>query len=472
MNSDHLRKPVRHAIVVGGGLAGILTAAALTDHAEAITVIERDVLPQAAEPRRGLPQARHAHLLYSGGARAIESILPGTEKKWLDAGAHRISLPTGLVSLSSEGWLRRWPEMQYLIACSRDLLDLVVREQVLARSAVTLRDGTEVTGLAGNAQRVTGVTVRDCSQAAEALLEADFVVDAGGRGSSAPQWLSDLGVSTVRQVDVDSGLAYATRIFKAPSGAEGFPVVGVQPDPRQPVPGQSATIVPVEGGRWLVTLSGTRGGHPSKKPEEFEPFARQVRHPVVADLIRHAEPLTDVHVSHSTVNHRRLYEKLNQWPAGFIALGDSVATYNPIYGQGMSVAAQSAYALRDILRARDPHSPETSRFLQRTISRIVQGPWDLATGQDILYPGATGPQPPAAARILRGYMDRLTLTAGGRPATCRALLDTITLSTPLTHLLTPTVAVGVLRGPKAPPLAQPPLTAREKEFTQRSTAHS
>ncbi|GHC39029.1 FAD-dependent monooxygenase [Streptomyces cinnamoneus] len=454
-------KNTTHAVVLGGGLTGILAAAALAGHAH-VTVLERDELPDAPAPRRGLPQARHAHLLYSGGARVIEELLPGTHDRWLKAGAHRIPLPTGLVTLSPQGWLRRWHEMQYLIACSRDLLDWVVREQVLKLPNVALRDHTEVLGPTGSAQRVTGVRVRDTRTGDTTELAAGLVVDAGGRGSAAPQWLAELGLPPVPERTVDSGLAYATRIFRAPAGAQGFPVVGVQPDARRPVPGQSATLVPIEDGQWLVTLSGTRGGHPPKDPEQFVTFARQVRHPIVGDLIADAEPLTDVKISRSTISRRRLYESLPDWPTGFTVLGDAVATYNPIYGQGMSVAAQSAAALRDGLRAHGLQNPGLAREVQRAVGRIVQGPWDLATGQDILYPGATGRQPPAAAKLLRGYMDRLTRTAAGRPAVCRALLDTLTLSAPLTRLLSPTVAIGVMRGTELPPLAEPPLTRAER----------
>lgn len=96
-------------------MAGMLAAAALSPRAD-VTVVERDVLPEGPEARKGLPQARHAHLLWSGGVRAMEELLPGVTEAWLAAGARRIPLPTGLVTLQPQGWLRRWPEMQFMIA--------------------------------------------------------------------------------------------------------------------------------------------------------------------------------------------------------------------------------------------------------------------------------------------------------------------------------------------------------------------
>lgn len=444
------------AVVLGGGLTGMLAATVLAPHAE-VHIVERDLLPGTPAPRKGLPQAQHAHLLWSGGARIIESLLPGITQRWLTAGARRIPLPTGLVSLTSAGWLRRWPEMQYLIACSRDLLDWVVRQQVLAHPRIRVHTRTEPVGLCGTAGHITGVHVRDNATGDVQQLHADLVIDATGRGSAATAWLAALGLPPVPEEHVDSGLAYATRIFQAPAGTAHWPVVNVQSDARVPAPGRTATLVPIESARWLVTLSGTRGGQPTREASAFLPFARNVRHPIVADLIADAEPLTDVRLSRSTVNRRRRFDLLRTWPRGLIVLGDAVATYNPLYGQGMSVAAQEAAALRDALNRYGLAAPDLARRLQRTVGRLTQAPWAMATGQDILYPGAIGPQPPAATRLLRGYTDRLLKTATGDPAVTRALLDVMTLSAPLQRLLRPDVAARVLLGPVQPPLAAPPL---------------
>ncbi|MFF3286510.1 FAD-dependent monooxygenase [Streptomyces sp. NPDC003023] len=463
LSSDPIRTSrgtSRRAVVIGGGLAGMLAAGVLREYVEEVIVVERDVLPDGPRSRKSLPQAHHAHLLWSGGARAIETLLPGTTDRWLAAGGRRIALPTGLVSMSAHGWFRRFPEMQFLVACSRDLLDWVVREQVLAHPRVTVLESTELLGLHGAGGRVRGVRVRGDADG-ERLLPADLVIDASGRGSRAPEWLRALGVDEVREEKVDSGLAYASRIFRAPEGSEEYPVVNVQADAREPRPGCTATIVPIEDRRWLVTLSGTRGGQPTNAADEFEDFARSVRHPVVADLIAHAQPLTDVVVSRSTVNRRRYYEKVRNWPEGFVAVGDSVATYNPVYGHGMSVAAQGVLALRRALAAHGVTSPGLARRVQRSLGGPVGTAWDLATGQDILYPGAIGREPGAAAQVLRTYVDRLMLTATGRPLVAKALFDVMTLSAPTSSLLKPEIAMAVLRGPKLGPLAGPPLSDDE-----------
>ncbi|MGI5135068.1 MULTISPECIES: FAD-dependent oxidoreductase [unclassified Streptomyces] len=453
--------PLR-AVVVGGGMAGMLTAAALSAYAD-VTVVERDVLPDGPEPRRGLPQARHVHVIWSGGARAMEELLPGVTEAWLAAGARRIPLPTGLVSMQPRGWFRRWPEMQFMIACSRDLLDWVVRERVAKNERVTVLQRTELLSLEGGASRVTGVRVRT-DGGEERVLTADLVVDAAGRGSRASVLLEALGVPEAPLEEVDSGLAYSSRIFRAPPGTEDFPLVNVQSDATVPVPGRTTTIEPIEGGRWLVTLSGTRGGEPPSSAAEFETFAREsVRHPVVGELIAHAEPLSDPVVTRSTVNRRRFYEKVKGWPEGFVALGDSVATYNPVYGHGLSVAALGAQALGALVAEHGLSAPGLARRAQRAVARPVATAWEFATSTDIHYPDATGKPPGLANRLLGGYVNRLMHAATGRPLVARAFFDVVTLSKPVSELLRPAVVLAVLRGPRQALLTEPPLTSAEWE---------
>ena len=450
----------RRAVVIGGGMAGMLAAAALSTYAD-VTVVERDTLPDGPAARRGLPQARHVHVIWSGGAGAMEQLVPGVTDAWLAAGARRIPLPTSLVSMQPRGWFRRWPEMQFMIACSRDLLDWVVRERVIGSERLTVLQRAEVLSLEGDVSRVTGVRVRT-DDGQERVLEADLVVDGAGRGSRAPIWLEELGVSEAPLEEVDSGLAYSSRIFQAPPGTEGFPLVNVQSDATVPVPGRTTTIEPIEGGRWLVTLSGTRGGEPPASAAEFEAFAREsVRHPVVGELIAHAKPLSDPVVTRSTVNRRRFYEKVKGWPEGFVAIGDSVATYNPVYGHGLSVAAQGALALGELVAEHGLTAPGLARRAQRAVARPVATAWEFATSTDIHYPGAIGKAPGLTNRLLGAYVNRLMLAATGRPLVAKAFFDVVTLSKPLSELVRPAVVLAVLRGPHRAPLSEPPLTQAE-----------
>lgn len=451
----------RRALVIGGGLAGMLASAALRGAVDEVLVVEDDELPDGPLPRRGLPQARHAHMFWSGGVHAAEAVLPGITGRWLAAGANRIPIPTGMVALSSQGWFRRWDrETHFVLACSRDLLDAVLRDHVLAGEGVTVLQRTRVEGLTGGPRRVTGVRVRG-RDGRERTLEADFVVDASGRASRAPRHLEELGVSSAPERSLDLGLVYATRVFRAPQGAGGFPIVSVQSDPRSGRPGQSASILPVEGGRWIVTETGTRAGEPTDDAEDFAVFPRGLRHPVVGEIVSRLEPLTGVSLSRSTRNTRRYFERVRDWPERFVVLGDALAAFNPLYGHGMSVAAQTAAVLWREAGARGVDSPGLARHVQRAMAKPVGAAWELATGQDVFYPEVRGGGPSLRDRILGRYVDRLVRTSCGRFSMVEDLSDVTSLQAPLTHLVRPRVLLGAVRGPQYPPLSGPPLTARE-----------
>ncbi|MCC4314809.1 NAD(P)/FAD-dependent oxidoreductase [Streptomyces malaysiensis] len=341
---------------------------------------------------------------------------------------------------------------------SRDLLDWVVRKEVLANDQITLAPPGRAVALLDNPTRVTGVRIRDEISGRETELQADFVVDATGRTSQASRWLANLGLTTPAEETVDSGLTYATKILQAPKGTPtDFPLINVQADHLAARPGQSATLIPIENRRWLVTLSGTRGGEPSTEASRFIDFARGVRHPIVGDLIARARPDTPVYGSHSTANRRRYFERLPHWPDGFIVLGDAVATYNPIYGHGMSVAARSALALHRGLARHGMHTG-AARRIQRTIAGTTQGAWTTATNLDVLYPHAIGTPPTVAARLLQRYVDRLVKAASDRPAVAAAFYGAFALSKPMAQRLSPKAALATLLGHTRPALADPPLS--------------
>ncbi|MET8802382.1 FAD-dependent oxidoreductase [Streptomyces sp. NPDC004546] len=456
--------PARTAVVLGGSHTGMLAARALAESADRVVVVERDALPEGPEPRKGLPQARHAHMLWSGGVRAVEELLPGITDALKAAGGRRHPFTTGVVALSAQGWFRRWPESHHVILAGRDLLDATIRAQVLADERIELADGTEALGLTGTGAAVTGVRIRT-RDGAERTLPAGLVVDATGRGSRAPRWLADLGLPAPQVREIDPGLVYASRLFLAPEAArEGFPVVNVQLDPRGEGPGRSGFLLPIEDGRWIVTLAGTRGGEPTAADEDFIPFAREkLRHPLLGELLERAEPLSDVSLTRSTVNRRHFYERMPAWPENFTVLGDALAVFNPVYGHGLSAAAQSAVLLREVIRRHGWGTPGLARRVQRAVARPVRAAWDLALGQDVFYPGATEAGPTVRDRLLSAYVGRLMYTATGNGRIARRVTDVTSLERGAQVLLTPGVLLAAAVGPLQPPLTEPPLTAEERK---------
>jgi 2-polyprenyl-6-methoxyphenol hydroxylase-like FAD-dependent oxidoreductase len=452
----------RRAVVIGAGLAGMLAAAALSDTADEVIVLERDDLPDGPEHRKGLPQGRHAHLLLAGGLAAMEDLLPtaGPRRLLLDAGAHEISLGSGMIGHTSEGWYRRWRhDGPTMLACSRALLDWVIREAVLAHTKTQIRTA-QVTGLTGTADRVTGVRLSGPS--GETELDAAFVVDASGRGSRVTHWLKQLGISGIAERTVDSGLVNATRVYRVPEGAERFPMTIVYADPYSGRPGRSGMILPIEGGRWMVSLAGTRGGEPPADPDGFLRYTLDLPDPIVGRLISGAEPLTDVHLSRSTHNTRRYLEKTRDWPEGFGVLGDALATFNPVYGQGMSVAALGARSLRDEAGDCGLDCPGLARRVQRGAARSVEAAWAMAVGQDVWYPDTRGGRPTVADRVVTRYSRRLTKAATGSYRAAAALWDVSSLVSGPERLLHPTTLLAVANGALLPPLSEPPLSSVER----------
>ncbi|WP_107501734.1 NAD(P)/FAD-dependent oxidoreductase [Streptomyces viridosporus] len=455
----------RRAVVIGAGLAGMLAAAVLsTAGADEVVVLDRDDLPEGPEHRRGLPQGRHAHLLMAGGMAAMEDLVPGAglRKRLLAAGAHEVSLSSGMLARTPEGWLRRWRrEGPAMLTCSRALLDWEVRAAVLEHCPVEVRKAA-VVGLTGSPARVRGVRVAAPGEDTE--LEADFVVDASGRGTRVVTWLAGLGLTGVEERTVDSGLVNATRVYRMPEGAERFPLTVVQPDPYGSGPGRSGMMLPIEGGRWMVSLGGTRGGEPPADPEGFLRYTLALPDPIVGRLISGAEPLTDIHLSRSTSNVRRYLEKSARWPEGFVVLGDALGTFNPVYGQGMSVAAFGARVLdREVSRS-GLASPGLARRVLRGAARSVDAAWSMAVGQDLFYPEVRGGRPGVADRVATAYSRRMTRAATGSPAAASALWDVTSMRTPPTRMFRPAAVLAALTGSPLPPLTAPPLTPGERRI--------
>ncbi|MEU7746678.1 FAD-dependent monooxygenase [Nonomuraea sp. NPDC049158] len=378
------------AVVLGGGFAGTLAGAVLARHVDDVIVIENDHYPADPRARRGLPQSQHSHVLVAGGARALQELLPGTLEELFARGAHHRRLPGDALILAAAGWFRRLDTGAYLISCSRGLLDQVVRQRALgavstctgtrAPGAVSTWAGTRALGLVGDASRVTGVSVSREDGAPE-TIEADLVVDATGRRSKAPRWLAEIGGPEIEELTVSSGLAYSTRVFQAPAELAGeIPAIMLHPRPSRGRPGQGATLFPIEDGRWIVTLTGTRGGEPPTDERGFADFARSLRDPIVADLMAAATPLGGVRPYRDTSNRRRFFERARP-PAGFVAIGDAVVAVNPVHSHGMSVAALGALRLDRELTRRGL-DPAATPELQAAMTAEAESSWRMALAQD------------------------------------------------------------------------------------------
>ncbi|MEU6932414.1 FAD-dependent monooxygenase [Streptomyces sp. NPDC046374] len=453
------RRRTRHAVVIGGSLAGLLAARVLSEHAERVTVVERDRYPEGPDARPGVPQGRHLHVLIEGGQRALDELLPGFMAELGGLGAPKLGVPRDMIQWQNGQWYVRSEATAHFYTGPRPQLEWLVRQRVLADPRIELVDGTETVGLLGDAARVRGVLVRERGAGADReprALEADLVVDASGRSTRAPDWLAGIGAEAPHEETLDTGLAYGTRVYRAPAEDPSTDALGyyVVPNPGQVYGG---VVLPLGDGRHLVTLSGLRGDEPPTDEKLFEEYARKLPHPVVSDWITKAEPLSPVYGFRKTSNIRRRYDRPGRRPAGFLATGDALCAFNPIYGQGMAVAALTAVALREALA--DSRRTPTTRRVQRALLDASKQAWDISAGADKKMPGATGDagRSGVADRVTGWYMRRVQERASGNPVVGTPFRAALTLTAPLTGVFAPAVAREVLFGPVPHTPASPPL---------------
>jgi 2-polyprenyl-6-methoxyphenol hydroxylase-like FAD-dependent oxidoreductase len=421
------------AVVLGAGIAGLLTAAALADEYTNVTVVDRDIVPTGVEHRRGTPHGRHTHGLLPRGVQAAEALVPGLVDELVARGARAGDV------LANVRWhllgrrLRQTPTALLVVSASRPLIEAAMRRRVLARPNVTLIGGYDVVGVAASPDRsrITAARVTSVTGDGSRVLPADLVVDATGRGSRAPRWLADYGYPAVESDRVTIDLAYATREFLAPPDLLGEDLAIVTT--RYPGQRHGGVLQRIEGGRVIVTLAGVLGVRPPSDLDGFLAYAGRLAAPDIADALRLAVPASAPASFRLPTYVRHRYERLAAWPAGLVVIGDAACGFNPTYAQGMTVAAVEALALRDDLRRHARFEP--GRFFA-TQAAILDPPWFLGVGADTAVAGVTGPRLPASP-LTGEHVRRLQVAAADDAAVAAALVRVNSLVDPPSTLLDP-----------------------------------
>ncbi|WP_225849189.1 NAD(P)/FAD-dependent oxidoreductase [Streptomyces sp. HPF1205] len=446
------------AVVIGGGLAGLLAAWALRGSAERIVVVERDRYPARPDFRPGTPQGRHAHLVHEGGRRALEELMPGIGAELTARGARPVGMPGELTWLSPVGWMPAFDSGMAFLACTRPVLDHAVLDRVRAEPSIEIREGATVEGLLGGPAGVTGVRLRAGDDAASGTdIAADLVVDASGRTSRVPDWLSGIGCEPPPEERVDAGVAYASRLYRRPPEAPGRPAPAGAPGPGRILPAvyvqtsaphdpTFGVLLPVEGDRWMVTVGGLRGAEPAPGEEGFAAQLAKLRDPTLRELVASAEPAGEVRGFRPGPCVRRHYER--RCPPGLVAIGDAACTFNPVYGQGISTVAAGALALRRAVR-RHGTGPAGARRARRGIAAAAANAWLMAGSEDVRFPATTGGPGGSVVRLQHKYLDRVLARAAVDPAVCAAFVAVMSLTRPPAHLFHPKVLWPVLRGPRS-----------------------
>jgi len=371
------------------------------------------------------------------GWQILDQLFPGLRGDLVAAGAPTIDLLADFKMLFAAGWAPRIASRFQTVSCSREVLEWNVRRQLRNNPRVSFCEEREVVDLISEHEgaHVAGVRIRargNNESSAISELRANLVADASGRSSRALQWLAALGYPAPEETVINSFLGYASRYYKRPAGFTSdwkCLLIGARP-PDNP---RGGGLFALEDDMWHVTLAGAGRDYPPTDEEGYLAFAKSLANPIIYEVIKQAEPRSSIYGYQRTENRLRHYERMPRWPEGFIVLGDAVCAFNPVYGQGMAVAARGAMVLDGLLRQERQAIMSGGgmelRF-QQALAKSNSDAWLMATGEDFRYPTTEGGKRPPATRFTHWYMNRV-ITAATRNT------DVLAAFAAAAHLLAP-----------------------------------
>ncbi len=433
----------QQAIVIGASMAGLLTARVLANYYAQVMLLERDSFPAAGENRKGVPQGHHAHAILAQGLHIMEGYFPGLTDRLVSLGADYGDV-SHLARWFHEGDYHQ-PTMSRVnaINVSRTRLEAEVRARVLALPNVQAIEGCDVLGLLTTPDngRVTGARlIRRKAGSAEESLTADLVVDTSGRGSRSPAWLEALGYERPAEEAVKIGVTYTSCQFRRkPAHMPGVNALIAAASPENP---RGGVLLSQEGERWILTVAAYLGEQIPQDYVGLLAYVRDMDIPMLYEVVANAEPMGEPVPHKIPSNLRRRYERLSRFPEGYLVLGDALCSFNPIYGQGMSVAAMAAAALDACLAQREARLAQ--RFFKQ-VGKIIDVPWGTAVGNDLRFPEVEGPRSPMT-RFINWYMAKLHHAAHHDPVVSVAFLKVVNLVAPPPSVLRPGIMWRVLRG--------------------------
>ena len=403
-----------HAVVLGASMSGLLAARVLSDFYRTVTVVERDVLPADDAQRRGVPQGQHTHALWPRGSQILDTFFPGLLAEliadgcmvWDDGDFSRFCVCFGGHPFVRSGSFPDFQPSDAVYCPSRPFLEGHCRRRVCAIPNVALMDGHDVDGLTSDADgsRITGISVTSRSGGEKRSLTTDLVVDATGRGSRTPAFLEHLGFERPIEDEVVMRLTYASQLLQIPTGLHKEVLEFVGQVPQRPT---GMALLAQENNTWMLTVFGMVGREPPADHVGMLRFIEDFTPAHVMSALRCAEPLGEVARYHIPSSRWRRYDKMRRFPAGLLVFGDAIASFDPVYGQGMTVAALQALELDRCLRRGSKNL--AARYF-RAAAKPIGVAWQLAVGGDLTVPEVDGPRT-LSTRLLNRYVDRVQAAA-------------------------------------------------------------
>lgn len=446
MSSMNPARKGAHAIVIGGSMAGLLAARALSEHFARVTILERDELPDEAANRAGVPQGRHTHALLLGGRQRIERLFPGLADELTAAGAPLLDQGWDTTLHLKTGYAPRIKSDVRFHTLSRPLIEARVRNRVRQIANVSVRERAEVVGLLTDASNkaVVGVRLRPRGRpdAHEESLLANLVVEASGRASRLPAWLVELGYAAPEVSVVNAFVGYASRYYRIPASPNlerkaAWIVV------RPPHGTRGGLLIPVEGERWAVTLYGYGKDYAPTDEAEFMAFMRSLPSDEIYAALKDAEPISPIYGYRRLENRMVHYDRMAVRPEGLVVMGDAYCALNPSYGQGITLAAIGALALDEELQKDAGMTGFAARF-QRRLAREVAPVWAQDTTEDARWPMTDGVKLDAPTRFMHWYLDQIFGMIPGDPVIFQAFMRVQHMLEPGTALFKPAILAKVI----------------------------
>lgn len=432
----------KRAIVIGAGMGGLAAAGALANHFEQVTILERDRLPDQALPRLGAAQSRHLHVLLPGGLRALNDLFPNFERDLTNAGAVPLKMARDIrMEIPGLGPLPQREFGWFIYSASRPLIELTLRRQVAKLANVTIRPECrvfDITSVSGGLL-VTGVEYED-ADGRRGTLDADLVIDASGRAGPTLRLLRSSDRPSPDEIAIGIDLNYTTTSFVIPPDAPSD-WKGVASFAHAPERTDGGFVMPIEGNRWHATLAGQFGEHAPGDPDGFVEYAGMLETQTIYNAIKGAERNSGFERYALPASVWRRFDQLDTFPRGLLPIGDSICRFNPLYGQGMSVAAQEARLLNLILQERRAKRDLLAGLAQVFFSQsfpLIKAAWDMSAVVDLAYPKTTGDRPADLESRLR-YNHALFQAAMHHPAVHRKLAEVQQLIQPPDVLQDPAI---------------------------------
>jgi 2-polyprenyl-6-methoxyphenol hydroxylase-like FAD-dependent oxidoreductase len=434
----------QHAVVLGASMGGLVAARVLADFYDRVTVVERDVLPHDAANRRGVPQGRHVHALLGRGSAVLDDLFPAFTDELVGAGAPTFDyqdLSKAYFSFAGHEMMRTGAlNVPSIFIPSRPLLESLVRQRLRALGNIALFDGFDVVDLVPSAEgdRVTGARIRARDGESEQVLDADLVVDATGRSARTPAFLERMGYGRPPEDSLQLRLVYSSQLLRLPPGTLEEKMVLVGAVPGRPT---GMGLLGYENNMWMFTVFGMAGIEPPCELADMLAYAEGFAPAQVLAAISPGEPLAEVCRFRYPESRWRRYDKMRRFPDGLVVLGDAICSFNPVYGQGMTVAALQAQALGECLRR---GSTDLARRYFCAAAKPIGVAWQFAVGADLSLPEVEGPRP-LAMRLSNKYVDRLQTVAETEHAVAERFFRVIGLLDPPATLLHPRMLLCAAR---------------------------